>query len=120
MRLLQSVLRKHVDYDPTVTASAKSYASPGGSSIFSARKRRGIAVSPDGSGAGGANTQGGMGGGGVGGYIHVFDLRNPPAYGRIPDPENIFGSVVVNGEGNIQKGGYEECGAYRVVTNEGV
>lgn len=77
-------------------------------------------MSPDGSGAGGANTQGGMGGGGVGGYIHVFDLRNPPACGRIPDPENIFGSVVVDGEGNIRKGGYEECGAYRVVTNEGM
>lgn len=77
-------------------------------------------MSSYGSGAGGANTQGGMGGGGIGGFVHVFDTRNPPAYGRIPDPENIFGSVLVDGKGNIQKEGYEECNAYRIVTNEGV
>lgn len=77
-------------------------------------------MSSHGSGAGGANTQGGAGGAGVGGYIHVFDTRGPPAYGRIPDPGDIFGSVLVNGEGEIQKGRYEECGAYRIVTNDGM
>lgn len=101
-------------------ASAGTYASPGGASIFNARKRRATPVSNEGGGAGGANNQGGAGSGGVGGYVHVFDTRNPPAFGRIPDPEDIFGSVLVDGNGQIQQEGYEECSSYRLVTNEGM
>ncbi|KAH0613780.1 uncharacterized protein H6S33_005666 [Morchella sextelata] len=112
LKILQLVLRKNVYFDPVVIASAGTYASPGGASIFGARKRRATPVSNDGGGAGGANNQGGAGSGGVGG--------NPPAFGRIPDPEDIFGSVLVDGNGQIQQEGYEECSSYRLVTNEGI
>ncbi|KAH8153721.1 uncharacterized protein LAJ45_02534 [Morchella importuna] len=120
LKILQLVLRKNVYFDPEVIASAGTFASPGGASIFGARKRRATPAPSDGGGAGGANNQGGAGSGGVGGYIHVFDTRNPPAFGRIPDPEDIFGSVLVDGNGQIQQEGYEECGSYRLVTNEGI
>jgi len=77
-------------------------------------------VSRDGSGAGGANTQGGVGGGGVGGWVHVYDLRNPPPFGRVGDPGDIIGSMEVDGKGRVMEGRYEACTAYRVVTNEGM
>ncbi|KAL7274435.1 hypothetical protein RUND412_002664 [Rhizina undulata] len=118
--ILQSVLRECAYNDPLVKASASTYASPGGATIFSARRHQGTAVGPGGTGAGGANIQGGMGGGGVGGWAHVYDMRNPPWYGRIADPQDIFGSVNVDADGQIQEGEYEECRAYRIVTNEGV
>lgn len=44
-----------------------------------ARRRRASADS-----SGGASGQGGAGGAGRGGWIHVFDERRPPEYGRIP------------------------------------
>lgn len=63
-----------------------------------------------------------MGGAGVGGWIHVSDQRNPPDYGRIAWPEDIFGSVEVDGQGKFVggDGNYQESGTYRVCTNEGV
>ncbi|RPB03757.1 hypothetical protein L873DRAFT_1800270 [Choiromyces venosus 120613-1] len=122
LTLLHETLRKHAHNCPEVQASAATYASPGGSSIFAARRTRGggIAVSRDGSGAGGANIQGGVGGGGVGGFVHVCDLRNPPPFGRVGDPGDIIGSVQVDGMGRVIEGRYEPCGAYRVVTNDGI
>lgn len=63
-----------------------------------------------------------MGGAGRGGWVHVSDLRNPPDYGRIAWPEDIFGSVEVDGEGKFvgANGNYQESGTYRIVTNEGM
>lgn len=56
-------------------------------------------------GAGGANSQGGMGSAGRSGHIHVYDYRHPPDFGRIPDPEDIFGSLEVDGSGGFVDGG---------------
>ncbi|PWW74319.1 hypothetical protein C7212DRAFT_212074 [Tuber magnatum] len=120
LTLLHETLRTHAHNCPKVQASAAVYASPGGSSIFAARRTHGTAVSKGGSGAGGANLQGGVGGGGVGGWLHVYDLRNPPPFGRVGDPGDIIGSVAVDGEGRVVEGGYEACTAYRVVANEGI
>ena len=77
-------------------------------------------MSKGGSGAGGANLQGGVGGGGMGGWVHVHDLRNPPPFGRVGDPGDIIGSVEVDGSGRVMEGRYEACAAYRVVSNEGM
>ncbi|KAH0538950.1 hypothetical protein FGG08_004465 [Glutinoglossum americanum] len=75
-----------------------------------------------GGGAGGASAQGGAGGGGVGGWVHVSDARNPPDYGRIAWPEDIFGSVEVDGKGNLvdNNGRYQPSGTYRIITREGI
>lgn len=81
--------------------------------------RKGGGVEP---GAGGAaNNQGRAGGGGRGGYIHVYDHRNPPDYGRIPYPEDIFGSLEVDSRGGFVDGHgrYQDSGTYRIVTREG-
>lgn len=63
-----------------------------------------------------------MGGAGRGGWVHVSDQRNPPDYGRIAWPEDIFGSVEVDGHGEFvgENGNYQESGTYRVVTREGL
>ena len=63
-----------------------------------------------------------MGGGGRGGWIHVSDLRHPPDYGRIAEPEDIFGSLEVDGEGKFvdRYGNYQDSGTYRVVTRDGI
>lgn len=62
----------------------------------------------------------------------MSDLRHPPDFGRIADPEDIFGSLEVDGHGEFVKGGggaegkadvegnYQESGTYRVVTREGI
>jgi len=62
----------------------------------------------------------------------VYDLRHPPDFGRIPDPEDIFGSVEVDGRGrfveetvdpesrNKRRGNYQESGTYRIVTRDGM
>lgn len=56
----------------------------------------------------------------MGGWIHVSDLRNPPDFGRIAWPEDIFGSLEVDGSGRIVEGSWQDSGSYRVVTREGV
>lgn len=71
-------------------------------------------------GAGGANHQGGAGGGNVGGWIHVSDMRNPPDFGRIAWPEDIVGSMEVDGRGTIVEGSWQDSGSYRLVTREGI
>ena len=53
------------------------------------------------------------------GWIHVSDTRAPAAFGRIPDPQDIFGSLVATSEGKIQ-GSLMESGTYRLVTNDGM
>lgn len=77
--------------------------------------------------AGPTATQGGAGSGGRGGFVHISDTRHPPDFGRIADPEDIFGTVEVDGEGEFVaplaggfEGNYQESGTYRIVTREGV
>ncbi|THY49314.1 hypothetical protein D6C99_05177 [Aureobasidium pullulans] len=136
MKILQSVIREHATTDPEVIAQAQAYASTAGSSLGSGgvffaqshskrSKRRtgyGGGGGTGGDGAGGASSQGGAGGAGRGGHIHVSDQRNPPDYGRVAWPEDIFGSLEVDGAGNFvgENGSYQESGTYRCVTREGI
>lgn len=73
-------------------------------------------------GSSGASDQGGYGSGGQGGWIHISDNRHPPDFGRIAEPEDIFGSVEVDGQGNFTDGHghYQESGTYRMCTRDGV
>lgn len=90
--------------------------------MFSAQQstRRGTRGKNAGAGGGGgASAQGGAGGGGMGGHVHLSDLRNPPDFGRIAWPEDILGSIEVDGHGNIV-GEFQPSGTYRVITNEGM
>ena len=133
LNVLQSVLSKHAYQDPDVISQAQAFASTAGSSLGSGgaffpqqKKRRGTdhggGGGTGGDGAGGASSQGGAGGGGHGGYIHVSDQRNPPDYGRIAWPEDIFGSLEVDAKGNFVdgNGNYQASGSYRVVTRDGM
>ncbi len=135
LNILQSVLAEHSYEDAYVISQAQAMASSGGSSLGSGgaffphqqrSKRRGAGHGggggTGGDGAGGASSQGGAGGAGRGGYIHVYDLRNPPDYGRIPAPEDIFGSLEVDGEGKFVDvhGRFQDSGSYRALTNQGL
>lgn len=135
LKVLQAVIREHATQDPEVIAQAQAYASTAGSSLGSGgvffpqahkrnKKRTGYGGGggAGGDGAGGASSQGGAGGAGRGGYIHVSDQRNPPDYGRVAWPEDIFGSLEVDGVGNFvgDNGSYQESGTYRCVTREGM
>lgn len=134
-------MKEHAAQDPDVQAAAAMYASQAGSALGSGgvffpqqrqKKRRqsqsqkaqnyGGGGGAGGDGAGGASSQGGMGGAGRGGYIHVSDQRQPPDFGRVAWPEDIFGSLEVDGEGRFTDGDgrYQEAGTYRVCTNQGV
>jgi hypothetical protein len=90
-------------------------ASTSGSSLLHTGRRQDT-------GSAGASGQAGAGGGGIGGWIHVSDTRNPPDYGRIAEPEDIFGSLEVDGTGQFidGTGNYQQSGTYRVVTRKGV
>lgn len=138
LSILQSVLRHHAAYDPDVKAQALVYASTAGVNLGSGgvffpqthqrNKRERSARSygggggAGGDGAGGASAQGGMGGAGRAGWVHVSDTRNPPDYGRIAWPEDIFGSLEVDGRGEFvgEDGNYQDSGTYRVLTREGM
>lgn len=52
----------------------------------------------------------------------MSDTRNPPDYGRIAWPEDIIGSVEVDGNGAFVDGHgrWQDSGTYRVVTREGI
>ena len=52
----------------------------------------------------------------------MYDNRRPPDFGRIPDPEDIFGSLEVDGSGRFVDGHgrYQASGTYRVVTRDGI
>jgi len=112
-----------------VQGQAAAFASTSGSALgsggmfFPQQRKRGTT---QGDGAGGASSQGGAGGGGRGGWVHVSDLRAPPDYGRIAWPEDIFGSLEVDGRGEFVKGdggelgNWQSSGSYRLVTREGM
>jgi hypothetical protein len=138
LAILHTVIRENAAQDPDVQAQAAVYASQSGSALGSGgvffprqqQNRRRNSMSKDipskaagrSDGAGGASSQGGMGGAGRGGYIHVSDRRNPPDYGRVAWPEDIFGSVELDSTGNFVDGTgrYQESNTYRVVTREGI
>jgi len=56
----------------------------------------------------------------------LSDSRMPPDYGRIAWPEDIFGSLEVDGTGQFVKGddgtvgNWQSSGTYRVITREGI
>ncbi|KAK3685032.1 hypothetical protein B0T22DRAFT_207792 [Podospora appendiculata] len=114
LSILHDVLSRHAQDDPHLRGQAQAFASPGGFSFIKARNARG-----SGTGAGGASAEGGAGGAGVGGWVHLSDERNPPDFGRIAWPEDILGSVEVDGKGEII-GNFQASGTYRIVTNEGI
>ncbi|KAL8990167.1 MAG: hypothetical protein Q9169_008192 [Polycauliona sp. 2 TL-2023] len=146
MDLLQNVIAQHASKDPDIRSLALAMASTGGAnlgsvaSLFPSQRQRqrhrsssssstrytklsgGGGGGGGGDGAGGASSQGGAGSGGRGGHIHVYDYRHPPDYGRIPDPEDIFGSLEVDGEGGFVEGGgrYQGSGTYRLCTRDGM
>ena len=53
--------------------------------------------------------------------MHISDSRKPPDFGRIPEPEDIFGSLEVDANGELVDGtgNYQESGTYRVLTRQG-
>lgn len=101
------------------TTNKRSRPSRGPASMGGGTTKYKEAADAGGGGAGGASAQGGMGGAGRGGWVHVSDARNPPDYGRIAWPEDIFGSVEVDGRGQFV-GNYQASGTYRVCTREGI
>ena len=133
--VLNQVLAESAHKDQDLMAQAKAFAGPGGASLGSGggffpqksqKPRRGSAKASlsggegaSSTGAGGASGQGGAGGAGRGGYVHLSDTRNPPDFGRIAWPEDILGSVEVDGNGDIT-GTLQPSGTYRLVTNEGM
>lgn len=109
--ILSAVYAKHATSDPSVQSQAAVFGSPGGFNL-----------SHPSDGTGAATHQGGAGGAGHGGWIHVSDARNPPDYGRIAWPEDIIGSVEVDGDGRFTDGTgrWQDSGTYRIVTREGI
>ncbi|KAG0085278.1 hypothetical protein BGZ93_000757 [Podila epicladia] len=53
------------------------------------------------------------------GWTHIADLRNPAPYGRIPLPEDIFGSVQIV-DGVIQPATYQRMPTHRIVSSCGL
>ncbi|SMR41775.1 unnamed protein product [Zymoseptoria tritici ST99CH_1E4] len=142
--LIHEVLAQSAVHDPEVQSQAQLYMSQAGSSLGSGgvffpqhqqqanqmnRKKRGRGTAAGGAGdrsggdgAGGASAQGGAGGGGRGGFVHVGDQRNPPDFGRTNYPEDILGSLEIDGQGKFVDGHgrYQKSGTYRVITMQGM
>ncbi|KAF3286811.1 hypothetical protein TWF970_008650 [Orbilia oligospora] len=56
----------------------------------------------------------------IGGFHHVVDRRTPYYGGmRIPESQDILGSLQVDGNGRLV-GGFVECESYRLVTSDGI
>ncbi|KAF9544005.1 hypothetical protein EC957_000274 [Mortierella hygrophila] len=53
------------------------------------------------------------------GWTHIADYRNPAPYGRIPLPEDIFGSVQIV-DGVIQPDSYQRMPTHRIVSSLGL
>lgn len=114
-RILDSVLAEHACNDPQVKGQAAALASSSGATLMQTNRRTNT-------GSSGASDQGGAGSGGQGGWIHISDNRHPPDFGRIAEPEDIFGSIEVEGDGSFTDGHgrYQSSGTYRMVTRDGV
>jgi len=113
--ILQAVMAEHAHSDPFVQSQAAVMVSSAGFSFSQPMRRQE-------NGSFGASDQGGYGSGGRGGFVHVYDQRRVPDFGRIPDPEDIFGSIEVDGNGQFVDGHgrYEPSGTYRICTNDGI
>ncbi|KAG9788250.1 hypothetical protein KCU88_g1762, partial [Aureobasidium melanogenum] len=95
--ILHSVIAENAHLDPAIQSQAAVMISSSGTSLFqTARRQR--------TGSAGASDQGGHGGAGRGGWVHVSDTRHVPDFGRIAEPEDIFGSVEVDGSGKFVDG----------------
>lgn len=112
---MYSVLAEQSCNDPQVKAQAAAMASSSGASLMQPNRSTTT-------GSAGASDQGGAGSAGQGGFIHVSDNRHPPDFGRIADPEDIFGSLEVNGDGSFTDGHgrFQESHTYRMCTRDGV
>ncbi|KAF9362013.1 hypothetical protein BGX26_006530 [Mortierella sp. AD094] len=53
------------------------------------------------------------------GWTHIADYRNPAPFGRIPLPEDIFGSVQIV-DGVIQPSTYQRMFTHRIVSGNGL
>ncbi|KAL7767766.1 hypothetical protein ACKLNR_002067 [Fusarium oxysporum f. sp. zingiberi] len=121
VKILNEVITEYGHEDEDLVNQARAFASPGGFNLgsggaFFSQKRPNRGGSRKQGAGGGA---GGDGGGGRGGYVHLSDRRNPPDFGRIAWPEDILGSVEVDGAGTII-GKVQPSGTYRILTNEGI
>ncbi|KAJ5217125.1 hypothetical protein N7468_010133 [Penicillium chermesinum] len=125
--ILQEVFAKHAHEDPDAQSQAQVMVSTSGANLTSggvlltnSRRSKRRADASDSSG--GASGQGGAGSAGRGGWIHISDGRRAPEYGRIAWPEDIFGSLEVDGNGQFVDGDgkYQASGTYRVVTRDGI
>ncbi|KAB8576232.1 hypothetical protein FH972_025760 [Carpinus fangiana] len=147
LQVLHSVVAEHAVQDPSVQSQASAFVSQSGSGLGSGgslfpqnrlkqRQSRSPAADKankgangekrharhDGSRTDGMSAQGVQLPGGRGGFIHVQDERNPPDWGRIAWPEDILGSLEVDGSGQFVDGTgrYQRSGTYRLVTREGM
>lgn len=85
LKILDQVLSQYAHEDPDSKSQAQVMVSTAGTNLMTGgfvTNRRG-GRKRDAS-TGGASGQGGAGGAGQGGWIHVYDGRRPPEYGRIP------------------------------------
>ncbi|OJD19663.1 hypothetical protein AJ78_00395 [Emergomyces pasteurianus Ep9510] len=122
LKTLQSVISEHAREDPDVVSQAQVMAFTTGANIASGgaspspqrkhRKGHGAASLDEGS-------KGGADSAGRGGWIHISDTRNAPEFARIAWPEDIFGSLEVDGSGNIENN-YQPSGTYRIITPNGI
>lgn len=112
---MYSVLAEQSCHDPQVKGQAAAMASSSGATLMQPDRRATT-------GSAGASDQGGSGSASKGGFIHVSDNRHPPDFGRIADPEDIFGSLEVDGDGSFTDGygRFQESHTYRVCTRDGV
>lgn len=109
------MIAENASADPMIQSQAAVMISSSGTNLFQAKRRQET-------GGFGASDQGGYGSAGRGGWVHVSDLRHIPDFGRIAEPEDIFGSVEVDGNGQFVEGTgrYQESGTYRICTNDGI
>lgn len=128
------MLAEHALHDADFGAQAAAFATATATSLKFAHAPRasaGASKSVDGagnvheprggeSGAGPSARQGGAGGAGTGGWVHLSDRRNPPDYGRIAWPEDILGSMEVDAQGKLLASTWVSSGTYRLVTKEGI
>lgn len=110
LRIMHSVIAENAHSDPQVKAQAVAMVASTDATIAQINRSAPLGSAP----ASGQASEGG--------FIHVSDNRHPPDFGRIADPEDIFGSLEVDGDGTFTDGNgrYQESGTYRLCTRDGV
>lgn len=88
LKILDQVLSQHAHEDPDSKSQALIMISTAGTNMmtggFLTNRRGGRKRQAGGDYSSGASGQGGIGGAGKGGWIHIADSRRAPEYGRIP------------------------------------